>query len=223
MLTCLWRRRRAKTKVCQVRSEALSSPVTVLLTVSSSCCDVLCLQRATLHRSSAVWGLESTAADQMSRLSKLLSGDFVLMTHRAQQFLFCLRLVFCAAFAHVRASLCSLSCLSRVLVQPWKARVLSSVQLADLKIWRHYVLFVSLCDWGWLCACRQFLSNSLDERPSQYTLTHSILYTPHSSHLSPPPLSLHPFNRAIACSLIFSRCQVPPFLFFFFPALFPLF
>lgn len=91
---------------------------TVLLAVSSSCYDVLCLQRATLHRSSAVWGLESAAADQMSRLSKLLSGDFVLMTHRAQQFLCsCLRLVCCVAFARVRASLCSLSCLG-VLVQP---------------------------------------------------------------------------------------------------------
>lgn len=157
----------------QWRSEALSSPVTVLLPVSSSCYDVPCLQRATLHRSSAVWGLESTAADQMSRLSKLPSGDFVLMTHRAQQFLCsCLRLVFCVAFARVRAALCSLSCLG-VLVQPWIARVLSSVQLTDLKIWRHYVLFVSLCDWGWLCACREFLSNSLDQRPSQYTLTHS--------------------------------------------------
>lgn len=52
--------------------------------------------------------------------------------------------------------------------------------------------------------------------PNTHSHTLTLHYPPHSSHLSPPPLSLslYPFNRAIACSLIFSRCQVPPFLLF---------
>lgn len=52
--------------------------------------------------------------------------------------------------------------------------------------------------------------------PNTHSHTLTLHYPPHSSHLSPPPLSLslYPFNRAIACSLIFSRCLVPPFLLF---------
>ncbi len=72
--------------------------------------------------------------------------------------------------------------------------------------------------WLRLIMCMQTVSIKLGRSKGcpcntrTHTHTHSILYT---TLLIPPPyLPLHPFNRAIACSLIFSRCQVPPFLLF---------
>lgn len=83
----------------------------------------------------------------------------------------------------------------------WVLEILSPAQLSDLKNQSLYVLSVSLCDRGWLCASDQRFSN---------THTSSVLYT---RLLIPPPyLSPQPFTRPIACSLIFSRCQIPPFL-----------
>lgn len=83
----------------------------------------------------------------------------------------------------------------------WLLEILSPAQLSDLKNQSLYVLSVSLCDRGWLCASDQRFSN---------THTNSVLYT---GLLIPPPyLSPQPFTRPIACCLIFSRCQIPPFL-----------
>ncbi len=64
--------------------------------------------------------------------------------------------------------------------------------------------------WLRLIMCRQTVSINLGRlKALQYTLLYTTL-------LIPPPYlplhSLHPFNRAIACSQIFSRCLVPPLL-----------
>lgn len=95
--------------------------------------------------------------------------------------------------------------------------MLSSLQFSDLQILRHYVPFVSLCDWGWLCACRQFLSNTSDQSIVLAIHTH-ILYPLHyplySSPLSPPP----PFQQGNSMHSNFfqmSRTSRPSFSCFF--------
>lgn len=63
------------------------------------------------------------------------------------------------------------------------------------------------------------LSRSKTGPPNTHTHTHSLAFTLPSLFFYLPLNSIQPFNRAIACSLIFSRCLVPPFLPL--PALFP--
>lgn len=177
----------------------------------SSCCEMLDQQGAMLLRSSAVrW---TTAADQMSQLSKLLTGSFCFSDSQSPQF-FCA----CTLFGWLWTSECARLpflfllllfmfgwCVGAVgrarqgFTVLWVLEILSPAELSDLK---NLVRSFCVIMWSRLIMWSKVLKHT---HTPTLSCTLASLFHP---LISPP----QPFTGPIACSLIFSRCQIPPFL-----------